>query len=165
LCLFTNISRRLPQIPRTETRDEFRALKNDTIPEYARELVRMLFNCIQQATGAVDTEYYPTTPTQTQHLLHLHRALITPDFSFRDTTPILHQTLFSFLTQEKIHGGVEWPKLSVVSFLIARSMGETEWIRTSEIGRVVAKLIWAIRGTVLYEIEAVMATEQKGTTE
>ncbi|KAJ7926412.1 hypothetical protein B0H13DRAFT_1862245 [Mycena leptocephala] len=44
-------------------------------------------------------------------------------------------------------------------------MSDTEWIRTTEIARVVAKLMWGTRGVVLYEMEAIMAQEKLKSSE
>ncbi|KAJ7156778.1 hypothetical protein C8R46DRAFT_1196202 [Mycena filopes] len=60
-------------------------------------------------------------------------------------------------SEKPTHGQTE---INKKLYLVARSMGRSEWIHTSEIGRVVAKLMWFIRGVVLYEMEKVMGEEK-----
>jgi hypothetical protein len=148
---------------RGESKEELRVLDDKkTLKIYLSELVRLLFNCIEQAGGKTATNYYPLTVDQKNALLSLHAH-------FRGqpeaVAPLLHRSLFLLFAHEKDHGGVSNFKLSVVCYLVARSMGESEWKRTSEIGRYVAQLMWATRGIVLYEMEGVMSAEKLGSAE
>ncbi|KAK6988387.1 hypothetical protein R3P38DRAFT_2481697, partial [Favolaschia claudopus] len=158
------LMRRMAQV--TERFDqEFRALKDKTYKDYGRELVRLLYNCIEQARGNAERNYYPLTPAQTTALLDLHHTLITPDCSPENATPHIHHTLFELFTQMKEHGAVSNFDLTVISYLVVRSMGDSEWIKTSEIGRVVAKLMWNTRGVVLYEMQSVMEKKRLSTAD
>ncbi|KAF7328439.1 C2H2-type domain-containing protein [Mycena sanguinolenta] len=161
------LMRRMAQVSNLNTYDEFRALQPATIPEYAREIVRLIHNCMEQAVGnpVAITAYYPLTTEQTDGLVALHRLLTLPQCSPAHAAPLLHRAIFGLLTQEKARGNIPWTKVTLVAFLIARCMGPSEFIAGSEIGRVVAKLIWGIRGTVLYQMELDMDAESLKTAE
>ncbi|KAK6969068.1 C2H2-type domain-containing protein [Favolaschia claudopus] len=159
------LMRKMAQVSDIDFDGELRCLNPKSYKDYGRELVRMLYNCIEQARGQAPREYYPLTPSQTTFLLELHGVLIKPRCSPENATPHIHRVLFELFTQLKEHGAVPNFDLTVISYLVARSMGESEWIRTSEIGRVVAKLMWSTRGVVLYELQTVMEEEKLSTAD
>ncbi|KAJ7719557.1 hypothetical protein DFH07DRAFT_1009590 [Mycena maculata] len=154
------LMRRMAQIGVTENSNEFRELLKKSLVEYSRELVALLINSIEQVRGATTSTYYPFNPEQNQALLDLHTAMMRPNSRPETIAPVLHHVVFLLLAQEKEHGGVSFLQLPAVTYLVARSYGKTEWIRTSEIGRAVAKMMWLVRATVLYEMEKVMKTEK-----
>ncbi|KAJ6518407.1 hypothetical protein DFH09DRAFT_1098590 [Mycena vulgaris] len=151
-------------ISSAETADEFRVLLPKSLAEYSREVVRLLFNSIEQARGAIDTTCYPLTEEQKKTLIQLHKLLLLPSLRPEDAAPILHHALFLFFAVEKDHGGVSNFQMAGICYLVARSMGPSEWIRTSEIGRLVAKLMWATRGVILYAMERDMIIEKLSTS-
>ncbi|KAJ7120621.1 hypothetical protein C8R43DRAFT_1136784 [Mycena crocata] len=154
------LMRKMAQVGLTETCDELRALERKSLNEYGRELVRLLFNLLQQVNGEVDTTYYPLTPQQRTGLENLYPHLVATVSHPTLAAPILHDLLFHLFAHAKTSGSDENFSLPVLCYLVARSMGRTEWIRTSEIGRVVAKLMWLTRGVSLYEMEAIMLAEK-----
>ncbi|KAJ6583384.1 hypothetical protein DFH09DRAFT_1435778 [Mycena vulgaris] len=158
------LMRKMARVGVAETADEFRVLLPKSLAEYAGELVRLLFNCIEQARGAIETSYYPITEEQKKTLIQLHKLLLLPMTRPEDAAPLLHHALFLFLAVEKEHGGISNFDMVGTYYLVARSMGPSEWIRTSEIGRLVAKLMWATRGVVLYAMERDMVTEKLSTS-
>ncbi|KAJ7435402.1 hypothetical protein FB451DRAFT_1379456 [Mycena latifolia] len=154
------LMRKMAQVGILETCDELRVLLTTTLREYSAELVRLLFHCMQQTSGAVTSTYYPLTQEQSSTLLKLHSVLLLPSSKAETVAPLLHRSLFLLFAHQKDHGGVSNFELPVISYLVARSMGPSEWIRTTEIGRVVAKLMWGTRAIVLFEMEQLMADER-----
>ncbi|KAJ6601710.1 hypothetical protein DFH09DRAFT_1355068 [Mycena vulgaris] len=158
------LMRKMARVGVAETADEFRVLLPKSLAEYSREVVRLLFNSIEQARGAIDTTYYPLTQEQKKTLIQLHKILLLPSTRPEDAAPILHHVLVLFFAVEKEHGGVPNFQMAGICYLVARSMGPSEWIRTSEIGRLVAKLMWATRGVILYAMERDMIIEKLSTS-
>ncbi|KAJ6497931.1 hypothetical protein DFH09DRAFT_1103329 [Mycena vulgaris] len=158
------LMRKMARVGVAEAADEFRVLLPNSLAEYSREVVRLLFNSIEQARGAIDTTYYPLSEEQKKTLIQLHKLLLLPSTRPEDAAPILHHALFLLFAVEKEHGGVSNFQMAGICYLVARSMGPSEWIRTSEIGRLVAKLMWATRGVILYAMERDMITEKLSTS-
>ncbi|KAF7328313.1 C2H2-type domain-containing protein [Mycena sanguinolenta] len=159
------LMRKMAQVSNLNTQDEFRTLEAATTIEYSREIVRLLFNCMEQAHAKPDEPYYLLTDEQEDNLLSLREILFHPQCDPFLAAPLLHRAVFSLLTEEKEKGNISWFDMTVISFLVARCMGESEFIRSSEIGRVVAKLIWGVRGTVLFQMELDMDNESLKTAE
>jgi hypothetical protein len=144
-----------------ETRHQLLVLKDGSLQDYVKEVVRLLVNTIAQALGEVPT-YYPLSQVKIDALLDLHEAM--RGRRTEAIAPALHRALFLLFADEKEHGGVSDFEQCVIAYLVVRSMGPSEWIRTTEIGRVVAKLMWLTRGVVLYQMETVMAAEKLGSS-
>ncbi|KAJ7431377.1 hypothetical protein FB451DRAFT_1487870, partial [Mycena latifolia] len=153
------LMRKVAQVGILETCDELRVLLSTTLRQYSAELVRLLFHCMQQTCGAATSTYYPLTEQQSSTLLKLHSVLLLPTSKPETAAPLLHRSLFLLFAHQQDHGGMSNFELAVISYLVARRMGPSEWIRTSEIGRVVAKLMWGTRAIVRFEMEQVMAYE------
>ncbi|KAJ7021259.1 hypothetical protein C8F04DRAFT_1314834 [Mycena alexandri] len=141
--------RKMAQVGSAPTYEEFRALTPDPLKDYGRELVRLLSNLLIQVMSlARVAEYYPMTPEQHEAIRGLYNALNerTPQPSI--IAKFLHEALFALFAHEKEHGGVG-----------------NEWMRTPDIGGVVAKLMWCTRGVMLYEMEKIMVAEKLKTAD
>ncbi|KAJ6587558.1 hypothetical protein DFH09DRAFT_1307785 [Mycena vulgaris] len=88
------LMRKMARVGVAETADEFRVLLPKSLAEYSREGVRLLFNSIEQARGAIDTTYYPLTEEQKTTLIQLHKLLLLPSTRPETAALVLHHALF-----------------------------------------------------------------------
>ncbi|KAJ7764097.1 hypothetical protein DFH07DRAFT_1016628 [Mycena maculata] len=149
--------RKMAQIGSTENSQELRVLEKGSLKDYSRAVVRLLFSCIRQVRGEIN--YYALKPEQKAALVALDTIVSSPAARADTVAVPLHSSLLSLFAHQKAHGAVSNFDLPVIAHLVACSMGRTQWIRTTEIGRLVAKLMWATRAVVLHEMKSVMMTE------
>nr|GAT42875.1 predicted protein [Mycena chlorophos] len=159
------LMRKIAQTTEKDTNHEFRALMSASgRTEYITEMLRVLTALMREACEPSEEPFFILSDAQTEQLVELDtlaRHRIQKNASRLRT--VLHTTLFSIFTQKLEHGGEDHLLLPVMSYLVARSMGPSEWDRASKIGPVVAKLMYACRTVVLYEMEQVMVKERLST--
>ncbi|KAF7295738.1 C2H2-type domain-containing protein [Mycena chlorophos] len=142
---------RIGQTTERDTDNEFRALlKEHSRGEYTTEMLRVLMALMREAVE----------PTETPSRLGQRPNRSKEQEQLRDE---LHATLFSIFTQILNHGNEDPLLMPVLSYLVARSMGPSQWNRANDISPIVAKLMYAVRTVVAHEMELVMVQDKLST--
>ncbi|KAK7017839.1 hypothetical protein R3P38DRAFT_2539939, partial [Favolaschia claudopus] len=159
----TQLMRDIARVGTAQSRSELRAIGDESVDKYGRELQRLLFTVMEAAEGRRTAYAFPLQPNQRDALAALRAALTAPAQHPDSLRRALHTANWSLFSQEKAHGAQSHFVLPINCFLVARSKGESNWRRGSEITQVCARLEWLHRGVVLYQMRKLMADQRMST--
>ncbi|KAJ7067651.1 hypothetical protein C8F01DRAFT_1248011 [Mycena amicta] len=165
------LMRSIAQVSDTDTDHEFRPLEPHSRTEYVKETLRVVTALMWEALHPFVPDvaipalkpWYQITDEQRDNLLELNELVSRATSDPQRLRCSLHTTLFLIFTQKLEHGGISNLTLPVMSYLVARAMGQANWVRANHISPVIAKLKYAVREVVLYQIEMDMVAEQLST--